>query len=197
MKNLKEKFYKEIYGEEKVITIKDKQLCELKEKVSFLNHTFSTFENMKNNLLLKEILNSKETNKEYINSYKTISSLSMSNMENVITRAYLDSIGTIFSLDTDCFPKMLTIIKSQLCTIIDLLNTSNDTFNIRKNLFNLNFSFGTLWLLISCTKSYCNKNNLKTQFKMLNIGIQMFFEKSSELLELYLKYEKEVGVNGR
>lgn len=193
MKNLKEKFYKEIYGEEKIITIKNKQLCELKEKVSFLNHTFSTFENMKNNLFLKEILNSKETNKEYINCYKTISNLSMSNMENVITRAYLDSIGTIFSLDTDCFSKMLTIIKNQLCAIIDLLKTSNNTFNIRKNLFDLNFSFGTLWLLISCTKSYCSKNNLKTQFEMLNIGVQMFFEKSSELLDLYLKYEKEVS----
>lgn len=192
MNKFKDMFYKEIYGEEKIITIKNKQLCELKEKVSFLNHTFSTFENMKNNLLLKEILNSNETNKEYINCYKTISSLSMSNMENVITRAYLDSIGTIFSLDTDCFPKKLTIIKNQLCTIIDLLETYNNAFNIRKNLFDLNFSFGALWLLISCTKSYCNKSNLKTQFEMLNIGVQMFFKKSSELLDLYLKYEKEV-----
>ena len=192
MNKYKDIFYKEIYGEEKIITIRNKQLCELKEKVSFLNHTFSTFENIKNNLLLKEILNSNETNKEYINCYKTISRLSMSNMENVITKAYLDSIGTIFSLDTDCFTKMLTIIKNQLCTIIDLLKNYNNAFNIRKNLFDLNFSFGTLWLLISCSKSYCNKNNLKTQFEMLNIGVQMFFEKSSELLDLYLKYEKEV-----
>lgn len=191
MSNLIKDFYNKFYGEERNICLTYEQNERLLGELLFIKNNYTIFNRSIKNLPITEAINSEQTLEEFKKCHREINKEFFLTKEKLLIKTIFSSMGGMYSMNTEYCKKLNILISEELDNTLSLLEQSNNAKNIKENLFNLSFYFAQLSFLTSLMGSYFKLNKLNYSHRMIMISTQMFYEKSMNIFDTYLKWEEK------